>query len=244
MRALTLCLAGLLAARSSSAGPTRAKQVEPSACGPVADRVADTLTTPAARRAIHDLVARRCDRDRWSAEVNACLVAARTGVDGQHCLDRLSKDQLRALEGDADRLSDPGADVRTAFARFEQWVLRRPLAVRVAAQAFTVMTVALDAPDSTDPGRARTLHDQGVAAYQVGKLDLAIKKLGLALDANPTPELMYHVAQAYRIRGERGDWRDLSRALDLYEQYLDAAPTGAASADCRAQVEKLRDRLP
>jgi Flp pilus assembly protein TadD len=81
----------------------------------------------------------------------------------------------------------------------------------------------------------RALHDQGIAAYQRGQYQLAVRKLTEAYDSRPSPELVYHLAQAYRREGQ---W---STAVDLYAKYLEIAPNGPAAADCRAELERLRD---
>src|ERR1051325_10296142 len=115
-------------------------------------------------------VARRCERDHWTTEVQACFVAAPTGAVAERCLDQLSKDQRKLLEGDADRVGDPG---------FASWSLRRPLLVRAAAA-----TVAM--PIAFDVAKARDLHDPGMLAYQNGRYDSAIRKFTAAFDTQPS----------------------------------------------------------
>src|SRR5579859_3457098 len=92
-------------------------------------------------------VARRCEKDHWAPEVQACFVAAPTGAVAERCLDQLGADQRKLLDVDADHVGDPG---------FASWTLRRPLLVRAAF--------------------ARQLHDQGMVAYQNGRYDFAIRK--------------------------------------------------------------------
>ena len=81
----------------------------------------------------------------------------------------------------------------------------------------------------------RVLHNQGISAYQAGRYDSAVRKFTAALQSTQTPELIYHAAQAYRLKGER------PKAVELYEQYLEVSPLGAAANSCRAELEKLRD---
>ena len=74
-----------------------------------------------------------------------------------------------------------------------------------------------------------------MSAYQAGRYSDAVRKFSAALDTNPTPELIYYAAQAYRMKGER------AKAVELYEKYLDVAPNGAAANTCRVELEKLHD---
>jgi hypothetical protein len=62
-----------------------------------------------------------------------------------------------------------------------------------------------------------------------------VKKFAATIETKPTPGLIYHAAQAYRMNGQR------SKAIELYTQYLDVAPHGPAANACKAELEKLRD---
>lgn len=90
----------------------------------------------------------------------------------------------------------------------------------------------LVAKDATKP---KVLHLQGLSAYKAGNYNSAVKKFAAAMDGtSSSPELLYHAAQAYRLKGER------AKALELYEQYLEQAPNGGAATVCRWYVERLR----
>ena len=213
----------VLMCSAASAEPVRKPSM---ACEVVADRVAQVT---GGDHATLSLIAQRCDRDHWTTEAMSCLGSAATDLAAGRCLDKLTKDQQRLLAGDADRLP-PDARSR----RFAAWLARRP------QPAFGAPTTlfALASDTSFNLPKARALHDQGMSAYEAGHYDVAVQKFNAANDASPNPELLYHLAQAYRLKGA---W---TNALELYEKYLEVAPNGAAAADCSRQIEKLIEQLP
>lgn len=73
-------------------------------------------------------------------------------------------------------------------------------------------------------GAARIAHaephrDAGVAAYQRGDYETAIRELELAYAAEPDPVLLYAQAQAHRLGGH------CEEAVELYHRYIDTKPT-------------------
>jgi tetratricopeptide (TPR) repeat protein len=191
---------------------------------PVCQRAAQSLTKLiGASEKVHTLISRRCERDRWSRDTQACFAAATSATESYQCVDKLSKQQRTQLEGDADRLNE---------LKLTQWLARRVLLAR-ALPPPTITLVALDA--TPDPTKSRTLRNQGMSAYQAGRYGAAVRKFSAALDTSPTPELIYYAAQSYRMKGER------TKAIELYEKYLEVAPNGAAANNCRAELEKLHD---
>ncbi len=207
-----------------SAEPVRKPSM---ACEVVADRVAQVIGGDHAQLS---LIAQRCDRDRWSLEAQSCFGSSANDRDAGRCLDKLTKDQQRLLAGDADRLP---ADTRSR--RFAAWLARRPQTSFVGSPP-TIFALAADTTSNLP--KARALHDQGMSAYEAGHYDIAVRKFSAAKDASPNPELLYHLGQAYRLKG---DW---TNALELYEKYLEIAPNGPAAADCSRQIEKLIEQLP
>jgi tetratricopeptide (TPR) repeat protein len=171
------------------------------------------------------LIGRRCEKDRWSRDAQACFASSGSSVDAQRCLDKLSKDQRTQLEGDADRLND---------SKLTQWLAKRVM----VARALPPPTITLAVLEETDLRQVRLLQQQGMSAYQAGHYDNAVRKFSAALDTSPTPELIYHAAQAYRLKGDR------AKAIELYEKYLDVSPRGPAANASRAELEKLRDAVP
>jgi len=94
---------------------------------------------------------------------------------------------------------------------------------------------AVEKPADKEAGKGRLLYSQGLSAYKAGNYNAAVKKFTAAMDSTPSPELIYHAAQAHRLKGDR------AKALELYEQYLEVAPDGSAAPVCRWYVERLRD---
>jgi tetratricopeptide (TPR) repeat protein len=174
------------------------------------------------------LVTKRCEADRWSKDVTLCLASAPTNLDTHTCMSKLTHEQRIALEGDADRAG------RT---RFVLWLVRQSFSTQ-ALPPPTITLAVLTTSDAPDILKARQLHTRGLSAYQAGRYDFAARMFNAALDTNPSPELVYHAAQAYRMTGDR------AKALELYEKYLELAPRGPAANACRAQIEKLRDDVP
>lgn len=93
-------------------------------------------------------------------------------------------------------------------------------------------------PAKLESGTPKLLQTQGMTAYKAGNYSAAVKKFTAAMqatDRTPSPELIYQAAQAYRLKGER------AKALELYTQYLEVAPSGSAAPVCRWYVERLSD---
>jgi len=210
---------------SASAEPVRAPT-----CDAASARIAQVVT--AGDRVVVKLAVQRCDKDRWSADARACFAAAATDRAAAACLDRLTKDQTRLFAGDADRL-----DVKPTGRRLVQWLSRKPTTAFVTPSRPTLFALAAET-EMIDVSKARTLHAEGMSAYRAGRYQLAVQKFQAANDADPSPELVYHLAQAYRLKG------DYRMALELYERYVELAPDGAAAADSRRQIESLLDQLP
>lgn len=177
------------------------------------------------QRATIKMMIQRCDKESWSASARGCFAQAGTDRDAAGCLDQLSKDQQRALAGDADRAS---------LRRFGQWMMRRPATAFVVPRRPAMFSLAVQT-DAPDISKARTLHAEGMTAYRNGRFDLAVRKFEAANDEDPSPELVYHLAQAYRLRGDHGN------ALEQFENYVELAPHGAAAADCHRQIDTLID---
>jgi len=62
-----------------------------------------------------------------------------------------------------------------------------------------------------------------------------VRKFAATIESKPSPGLIYHAAQVYRMNGER------AKAIELYQKYLDVAPRGPAANACKAELEKLHD---
>lgn len=178
---------------------------------------------PEARTAL----TQRCVKDVWSSDAHQCFTAAGDVAIASKCLDTLTRTQRTLLAGDADRLADP---------RLGRWLTGRAPLLRAATNTPLVTLASYEQPaDAAKPAKARTLQAQGMSAYKAGNYNGAVQKFSAAIDMQPSPELLYHAAQAYRLKGER------AKALELYERYLELAPDGPAAPVCRWHVERLTD---
>lgn len=123
--------------------------------------------------------------------------------------------------------------------------MAEPATKKAARKASSTRPVAMKAkadwsatPAKLETGTPKLLHTQGMSAYKAGNYSAAVKKFSAAMqatDRTPSPELIYQAAQAYRLKGER------AKALELYTQYLEVAPSGSAAPVCRWYVERLSD---
>jgi hypothetical protein len=73
----------------------------------------------------------------------------------------------------------------------------------------------------------------GLEAQSAGRYDEAIGFYRQAYDAVPHPELLFNLAQAYRLKG------DPETALGMYQRYLAIEPKGRVAADARRWVAEL-----
>jgi hypothetical protein len=76
--------------------------------------------------------------------------------------------------------------------------------------------------------------DQGVQEYNLGHFTEAIAEFEKAYRADPTPIMLFNIAQSYRQLGNR------ERALFFYRRYLEQAPPDAPN---RSEVEQRTKEL-
>jgi iron complex outermembrane receptor protein len=89
---------------------------------------------------------------------------------------------------------------------------------------------AARAPTADKKRAAKAYVDAGLAAEEQGDYDGAIALYRKAHDLIPHPVLLFNMGQSHRLAGRRAE------ALDLYRQYLAAAPRGDLAADARRWV--------
>jgi hypothetical protein len=70
--------------------------------------------------------------------------------------------------------------------------------------------------------------------FHGGQYERAIEDFRAAYALLPIPELLFNVAQAYRLKGS------CAEAVRYYRQYMQVAPEGRKSADATAQLARLR----
>jgi tetratricopeptide (TPR) repeat protein len=124
-----------------------------------------------------------------------------------------------------------------------RWSLRlRAILASAGVTAGLVVAVA-SARAQTSPGadterrsQARELYDEGQEHYRRGLYEQAIARYKQAYALVPAPELLFNIAQAYRLEG--GHCAD---ALHFYQEFRDADPAAAERAnvaDAIADMER------
>ena len=91
------------------------------------------------------------------------------------------------------------------------------------------------ADPKTDEARAH--FKQGKAFQDVGAFDKAADEYKAAYAIDPRAEMLFDIAQAYRLGGQA------QQALDYFQQYLTAQPSGAGADEARQHVAELTKQL-
>ncbi|UJR79067.1 tetratricopeptide repeat protein [Sandaracinus amylolyticus] len=87
-----------------------------------------------------------------------------------------------------------------------------------------------------DVGRAQQLFQQGIAAYDAGRLDEAVRLLREADAIVHSPELTFNIARVYERMGESRE------AIRHFERYLrEARPEGDERADVDRRIAAMRE---
>lgn len=110
-----------------------------------------------------------------------------------------------------------------------------------AALSLFVLAVALLLPSSgrsqTPSEEAKDHYRKGTAAYNLGKYAEAAQEYELSYRATLDPALLFNVAQAYRLAGDR------KKALTAYKSYLRSAPDADKRALAEARVREIEAAL-
>lgn len=80
---------------------------------------------------------------------------------------------------------------------------------------------------------ARKHYRQGSTAYAKGQYPLAITEFQEAYRIFPLPDILFNLAQAHRMNGER------AVAINFYRRYLEAQPTGIAADEAHGHIATL-----
>ena len=100
------------------------------------------------------------------------------------------------------------------------------------------LTVAAATPvNATTVQQSRQSFERGQKAYKAGEYQAAIEAFLSADRLNPSPDLMYDVAQAYEKLG------DLGSAINFYQAYVSRAPEARDVPAVRANIANLRAHL-
>jgi tetratricopeptide (TPR) repeat protein len=84
---------------------------------------------------------------------------------------------------------------------------------------------------------ADDLRASGLRAYAVGRYDQAIEAFQQAYQLDPTPDLLYALAQAQRMKG------DCKAAATSYRAYLRTGPSERSAAPARQNLERCEQEL-
>jgi tetratricopeptide (TPR) repeat protein len=103
--------------------------------------------------------------------------------------------------------------------------------------ALVILAAVVGAPNAETLQQSRALFAQGQAAYKAGAFNDAIDAFLKADRLNPSPDLMYDVAQAYERLGSLHD------AVEFYESYLSRAPRAPDAGAVRSLIASLKARL-
>ncbi len=109
------------------------------------------------------------------------------------------------------------------------------------------VVAAADAPVTADEARlreAKALFDVGATQYEAGDYLLAIQAFEQAYAIVPREGIVFSMAQAHRRQHTRtSDAKHLTRAIELYREYLARVPSGGRVADAVKALEELESRV-
>jgi iron complex outermembrane receptor protein len=116
------------------------------------------------------------------------------------------------------------------------------MALRVAAAVAIAIVAAGSWPTHADEGdpkaQARAHFRAGTAFYEAGDYDRAIEQYLEAYDRLSSPELLFNLGQAYRLK------RDAKNAAHYYRLYLDQKPIGPVSDAAREHLLEIEAESP
>ncbi|MEO8701240.1 MAG: hypothetical protein ABI867_14410, partial [Kofleriaceae bacterium] len=112
---------------------------------------------------------------------------------------------------------------------------------RIVILALLVLTGTVRADDRK---AAEQLFRIGKAAYDADRYDAAATNLDRAYELYEAPEIAFSAAQAHRLQYQADrNSSHLKRAIELYEAYIAAVPSGGKRRDALTHLERLRDIL-
>jgi tetratricopeptide (TPR) repeat protein len=89
------------------------------------------------------------------------------------------------------------------------------------------------ASDRTKTAEARRHFLQGRELLDAGSYAEAIAEFETALSLKPSPELLFNIAQAYRLKG------DAKQALETYKRFIEISPKGPIADEARGHIDAL-----
>lgn len=96
------------------------------------------------------------------------------------------------------------------------------------------------APSTNEPAPGTTLeearlhYERGIAQYNLGAFDAAITEFKAAYERSSEPDLLFNIAQAYRLK------EDYKQALFFYDAYLRLRPAAANRPDVEKRIAEMK----
>ena len=100
-----------------------------------------------------------------------------------------------------------------------------------------VLALAVPAAADSSTEKARGHFKQGKAFQDAGAYERAAEEYKLAYEADARPEMLFNIAQAYRLAKRK------EQAVDYFRQYLDKQPNGAGADEARRHVVTLTKEI-
>jgi tetratricopeptide (TPR) repeat protein len=93
------------------------------------------------------------------------------------------------------------------------------------------------ASDRARTAEARRHFQQGRQLLDAGSYAEAIAEFETALSLKPSPELLFNIAQAYRLKG------DAKQALETYKRFIEINPRGPIADEARGHIDALTRQI-
>lgn len=100
-----------------------------------------------------------------------------------------------------------------------------------------ILALATTAAADSSRDKARAHFKQGKAFQDAGSYERAAQEYTLAYETDRRPEMLFNIAQAYRLAKVR------ERALFYFRQYLEKQPDGAGADEARRHVATLTKEI-
>lgn len=107
--------------------------------------------------------------------------------------------------------------------------------MKLALALVLALTSSAAADSATD--KARSHFKQGKAFQDQGAYERAAEEYKLAYEADKRPEMLFNIAQAYRLAKLK------ERAIFFFKHYLELQPNGAGADEARKHVATLTKEL-
>jgi tetratricopeptide (TPR) repeat protein len=93
------------------------------------------------------------------------------------------------------------------------------------------------ASDRATTAEARRHFQQGRQLLDAGSYAGAIAEFETALSLQPSPELLFNIAQAHRLKG------DTKQALETYKRFIELRPSGPVADEARGHIDALTRQI-